>query len=535
MVIRQITIGFLLLWSAAVLAGEGSNPSVRFQTSDRCLACHNGLTTPAGKDVSIGLNWRSSVMANSSRDPYWQASVRRETIDHPEAKSAVEDECSVCHMPITRYERKSQGRAGEIFRHLPFDSGKKDNAKAVDGVSCSVCHQISAQKLGTRESFNGGFVIEDSGSEDNHAEYGPFDIERGHQRIMDTSTGGFQPTQASHMRDSALCGSCHTLYTQARGAGGNVIGELPEQMPYLEWLHSDYPERRSCQECHMPAVKEPVPVTSVLGAARQGLHQHTFTGGNFLILNLLNRYRDELSVAALPNELTAEAERTIRFLQNESSRVKIDGIGSAGGELQFSVRVQNLTGHKLPTAYPSRRAWLHVMVKDREGRTVFESGALNPDGSIAGNLNDTDPARFSPHYSRITDSSQVEIYESILQGESGGVTTGLLSARGYLKDNRLLPTGFDKRTAEKDIAVIGGAAEDADFRAGEDLVHYAAGLHGAQGPYQIEVELWYQPVGFRWANNLKPYDAAEPRRFVTYYDSMSSASALLLTRDTAVF
>src|SRR5215472_15594504 len=51
-----------------------------FQTSDRCQACHNGLTTPTGEDISIGVSWRSSIMANSGRDPYWMASVRRETI-----------------------------------------------------------------------------------------------------------------------------------------------------------------------------------------------------------------------------------------------------------------------------------------------------------------------------------------------------------------------------------------------------------------------------------------------------------------------
>jgi hypothetical protein len=35
----------------------------------------------------------------------------------------------------------------------------------------------------------------------------------------------------------------------------------------------------------------------------------------------------------------------------------------------------------------------------------------------------------------------------------------------YLKDNRLLPGGFDKRTAEPDIAVRGHAASDADLSA----------------------------------------------------------------------
>jgi len=64
--------------------GRSSSPQ-NFQTSDRCVACHNGMKTEAGADYSIGLDWRASIMANSSRDPYWQGSVRRETIDHPTA------------------------------------------------------------------------------------------------------------------------------------------------------------------------------------------------------------------------------------------------------------------------------------------------------------------------------------------------------------------------------------------------------------------------------------------------------------------
>jgi len=531
----RIFVCSLLLCGASVIAEDSSREKVKFQTSDRCLACHNGLTTSAGKDVSIGLDWRASIMANSSRDPYWQASIRRETIDHPESKSALEDECSICHMPITRYEAKANRRQGEIFKHMPFNSNQKDNAKAEDGVSCSVCHQISAQKLGTRQSFVGGFVVE-LASKNGHAEYGPFDIERGHRRIMDTSTGGFLPTQAAHIRDSALCGTCHTLYTEARGDGGKLIGQLPEQMPYREWLHSDYPTKSSCQACHMPQVNEAVPVTAVFGSPRQGLHQHTFLGGNFLMLNMLNRYRNELSVAALPSELIAAAEQTIHFLQSETAKVKIENVQLMGTEVKFSVLVQNLTGHKLPTAYPSRRAWLHVVVRDSEDHFVFESGALNPDGSIKGNQNDADPARFAPHYREISEANQVEIYESIMQDAEGHVTTGLISAVGYLKDNRLLPAGFDKQTAEKDIAVIGDAAEDPTFRAGEDTMRYSLPLGNAQGPYHVEAELWYQPIGFRWAHNLNTYATAdEPRRFVSYYDFMSSGTAVILARDSTRF
>jgi hypothetical protein len=75
-----------------------------FETSDRCFACHNGISTPSGEDISIGLSWRPTMMANSARDPYWLAGVRRETIDHPAARAAIEDECSICHMPMARHE-----------------------------------------------------------------------------------------------------------------------------------------------------------------------------------------------------------------------------------------------------------------------------------------------------------------------------------------------------------------------------------------------------------------------------------------------
>ena len=140
-----------------------------------------------------------------------------------------------------------------------------------------------------------------------------------------------------------------------------------------------------------------------------------------------------------------------------------------------------------------------------------------------------------PHYAEITSSDQVQIYESILKDQAGHVTTGLLSAIGYLKDNRLLPYGFDKETAEKDIAVFGRAADDPNFTDAGDRVRYSVVLGAAQGPFEVAAELWYQPVGYRWANNLKPYDsAAEPRRFNTYYDSMGPSTAVVLARAEAV-
>ena len=115
----------------------------------------------------------------------------------------------------------------------------------------------------------------------------------------------------------------------------------------------------------------------------------------------------------------------------------------------------------------------------------------------------------------------MQVYETIMAGPDGAVTTGLLTAVRFVKDNRLLPRGFDKRTADQDVAVHGDAEGDADFAGGGDQVRYSVALADAQGPLRVEAELWYQPIGFRWAMNFKPYDANEPRRFVLFTDFWS--------------
>jgi len=522
------TLVFLPLLAQS--ADKNADLKPEFHTSDRCLACHNGLTTPEGKDVSIGFNWRASIMANSARDPYWQASVRREDIDHPEAKAEIEDGCADCHMPMARYKAQLNGKLGEVFAHLPFEADPKKNADAEDGVTCSVCHQISKSNLGKRESFNGGFEVESPPSPGDHPEFGPFAIAGGQTRIMQTSTGGFRPTAAAHIRDAALCATCHTLYTKSLGPDGKFLGYFPEQMPFQEWQHSDYPQKKTCQACHMPEVEQATQIATVMGEPRIGMHQHTFTGGNFFILRMLNLHRDELSVSALPAELSAEADRTLDFLQTQAARVTLRNVSAVSGRLNADVLVENLTGHKLPTAFPSRRAWIHFIVHDRDGKKVFESGALNPDGSISGNVNDSDPSRFESHHREITNPDEVEIYEPILKDSDGQVTTGLAAAVGYLKDNRLLPAGFQKQSADKDIAVIGEAADDPNFTGSGSLVHYSVNLADSPGPFQIDAELWYQPIGFRWAHNLASYDSPETKRIVEYYDSAPQASATVLAK-----
>ncbi len=73
----------------------------------------------------------------------------------------------------------------------------------------------------------------------------------------------------------------------------------------------------------MPEVQGDTPVTSLFGEPRQGARHHYFVGANFLMQRILSNYRQDLSVAALPDELTAASQRTVNFLQSQSARVSI--------------------------------------------------------------------------------------------------------------------------------------------------------------------------------------------------------------------
>jgi cytochrome c551/c552 len=433
---------------------------------------------------------------------------------------------------MASFEAKAANRKGGVFAHLPAGrSQERADLLAADGVSCTACHQIENKGLGAKESFTGGFAVDTQASIGQRRAFGPFEVDNGRKRIM-RSSSGFQPEQASHITSSEHCATCHTLYTHTLGANGEVIGELPEQVPYLEWRHSAFGQSQSCQSCHMPMAEGEMPISSVLGQPRSHLAQHVFRAGNFFMPRVFARFRDQLGVTALSQELDAASRQTVEHLETDAARISIGNLQVSSGKLLAEVAVESLAGHKLPTAYPSRRVWIRFAVRDRQGRVVFDSGALQPDGSIRGNDNDADPGRYEPHYDEIDNPGKVQIFEAIMVDAGGRVTTGLLTALRYAKDNRLLPQGFDKATAGADIATLGHAREDANFRDGEDRIRYSVVLGQAGGPFTVQAELWCQPIGYRWAHNLRQQKADEISRFVSLYESMAGASAIVLAKTT---
>jgi hypothetical protein len=217
-----------------------------------------------------------------------------------------------------------------------------------------------------------------------------------------------------------------------------------------------------------------------------------------------------------------------QHVQNRTVTVQFDSLQIQNSELVADLVINSQVGHKLPTGFPSRRVWVHFTVQDASGALLFESGRPNSDGSIQGNANDVDPARYEPHYQVIDSPDQVQIYEGIFVDVNGEITTGLLKGYEYIKDNRILPAGFDKLSANPEFAVFGSALEDEDFVGGIDRLRYQVELGEAQGPFTVTANVFYQTIGYRWMENLRAFQLPETDQMATYYDAISNVPVMLV-------
>lgn len=505
-----------------------------FSGSGQCQICHANLLDEAGSDVSIDAFWRSTMMANAARDPYWLASVNAEILELPELQPVIENTCSRCHMPMGQFTKSAVGGGSQIFDDGLLSLENDLHSLAMDGVSCTLCHQIEDEELGEEESFSGGFGVDTLLPAGDRINYGPFDVSA---EDMDTmqSASGFVPVKSPHIKQSELCATCHTLYTPIIDFDGQVIGQFPEQTAYLEWLNSDFAETTPCQDCHMPVADGAVAISGLSDTIREPFHKHAFVGGNAYVLKMFRAFGPEQNVTASSDHFEATISRTLAQLEEQTAELTILESSIDNGQLLIEIAISSQAGHKFPSGFPSRRAWLHLVVQDGSGAIVFESGSVNSDGSITANDNDESPLAFEPHYETIFSPDQVQIYEALPVDGNGELTTVLLHGAGYAKDNRLLPPGFDKDLVSSDIAVKGVAVDDDNFGnagAGGDLVRYSVDITEAGGPFTITAELLYQSIGYRWAQNLAHHQAPAVNTFLEYYDSVPNLPVVVAS-DTA--
>ncbi|MEZ4461022.1 MAG: multiheme c-type cytochrome [bacterium] len=500
-------------------------------TSLVCSDCHatstssSAMKDAAGRPIGQFDLWQSTMKANSYRDPFFRAVMSAEVHRNPEAQEAIEQTCLRCHAPAGTVAAERSGTPMSLEAATVQGTV---GAHAADGVNCVACHAIMDVNLGTEASYSAGWQLDaDKRVFGPHAS--PFTMPM-QNRI------GFTPVASDHISSSELCATCHTLHTATFLPEGGIAEEkFPEQTPYLEWKNSIFASgdtEQTCQDCHMPTTDVDGNVISTKLAhkpdggdfppvnARSPYGRHLLVGGNIWVPQIFKNERATLGPVGSDAAIDATIVAPLDQLQNRTARVSIEEPVLNAGRASFAVAVENLAGHKFPTAYPSRRAWLHIKVMDAGGATLWESGAYTDAGDIVG-----DDGGTFPHAQTLNDASQVQVYEAVLGDVDGNQTVALLRAHQYLKDNRLLPKGW--RADHEDIGDTQSVGVDGDptFVGGGDTTLVDAVFEGT--PTSIEVELLYQSLGNRWLRDLFDVPTADVQAFKQMWERIDRRPAVV--------
>jgi len=191
----------------------------------------------------------------------------------------------------------------------------------------------------------------------------------------------------------------------------------------------------------------------------------------------------------------------------------------------------NKAGHKFPSGYPARRAWIEVKAS-QNGVVIWHSGAWE-NGSITG-VDESGLAEYEPHHWLIDDPMQVQIYELVAADVEGNPTNVLERAASSLKDNRLTPKGFSYSHPVYDTTRVEGLALDDElFEVGQGrhTVTYEMGGVVASEPVDMEVTVWYQAMPPRWVEPMFAFEDSTIQAFQAFFEAQGAAPELVA--DTA--
>jgi len=491
-----------------------------FLTSSQCLGCHGAsgenmslqYGTLGNKPINLSeyTEWRASLMGLAGRDPIFHAQLESEKTLYPSQTTFFDNTCYRCHGVMG--QRQVEADTGQPFKHsmvyaLPHEPDGKYGALARDGVSCTACHRISKDDLGTPATFTGKFKVDPP-----DVTNGPF--EKPTELPMKNALG-ITPRESAHVKTSALCGSCHTVILPVFDRQGRQVKdktgkpkEFHEQMTYPEWQNSVYQnerepfdraQARTCQDCHMQTkvgdlnlafrianVEDDTYPFTDGRAANKDIHlevrdkyaRHTLVALNQFGQMMFQQFPDILGIRTsdymfsdgVLGLITAQRSST-EMAREQTAKIEVGSLHRNDQFVEAKVRIENLAGHSFPSGVAFRRAFVTFEALDDKGNVVWASGRTNSVGAIVKGTTDEvlptefffDPATrkqvYQPHYQAISNESQVQIYEEVIADTEGKITTSFVGLDQPLKNNRLLPKGWRR---DGPLAAFTGPHGDAE-------------------------------------------------------------------------
>jgi tetratricopeptide (TPR) repeat protein len=348
--------------------GEFMSPK-SFPTAQYCGHCHQESYR----------QWRQSAHSNSFRAPWYLKNVNT-LID--EKGVQYSRHCESCHNPVALL-------SGDLSQGMPRKRPFED-----EGLTCMTCHAITSTTTYGTGSYVMGYpavMVDENGQPLTHAVPD--------SEILAHLDRHSKAVMRPLLHTSEFCAACHKA-------------EIPRTLddykwlramtPYDEWQAASFTKQSplpfyrkdavsTCQTCHM--LKEAMPASASDYGAKEGkLVSHRWLGANTLIPQYY--------------KFDEQAEKTAAFLKNgvfnvdifalekENATASDSGLIAPLGLTSFSLAVgEALTADvviqnkgaahsHVPEQRDMYESWVDFTVKDAAGKTLVESGFLQPNGYL---------------------------------------------------------------------------------------------------------------------------------------------------------
>jgi tetratricopeptide (TPR) repeat protein len=407
--------------------GQFLNPR-SFPTAEYCGHCHKAAYA----------QWRESIHSNSFRPPWYLKNVNS-LID--EKGVQYSRHCEGCHNPVALLSGDlSQG----MPKKRPFES---------EGVTCSTCHSIqSTDATGTGSYVMGppAVLVDEDGA--------PITRPVSDAEILAHLDRHSKAVMRPIMKTAEFCAACHKA---AIPASLDDYKWLRAISLYDEWQASSFAKESplpfyrkdvvsNCQTCHMIRNTEGADDP---GAKDGKFASHRWAAGNSLVpayYNFPNQAAKLVDFLRNGPDGKGVLNVDIFALEKESAaatsadQVLVAPLGltrfaiAPAETLTADIVIQNKgIGHSLiPEQRDFYEAWVDFTVKDSAGKTIVESGFIQPDGNL-------DPAAHSFTNRLVNDKGELNDLHQIWHNRVLAYNNTIQSGRSQLVRYRFrLPKGL---------------------------------------------------------------------------------------------
>jgi tetratricopeptide (TPR) repeat protein len=543
--------------NATTTTGQFVSPR-SFPTAQYCGHCHQEAYR----------QWRQSVHSNSFRAPWYLKNVNL-LID--EKGVQFSRHCEGCHNPVALL-------SGDLSQGMP-----KKRPFEEEGITCSTCHSIvSTDTTGTGSYVMGipAVLVDENGA--------PVTGAVSDAEILAHLDRHSKAVMRPLYQTAEFCAACHkaaiprplddykwlrafTVYDEWQGASFTRQSPLP-------FYRKDVVS--TCQTCHMP--REALASAAIDPGAKDGkLVSHRWLGGNTLMPQFYNF--DEQArklVAFLKDGPDGKGVLNVDIfaLEKESAAATktepgspATGLRRGGGDevlvaplgltrfslvpgetLVADVVIQNkgIAHSFIPEQRDFYEAWVDFTVKDASGKTLAESGFIQPDGNldpsahsftnrlinIKGELNDLHQVwrnRVLAYNNAFQSGrSQLVRYRFRLPKNESGPIAGQFSLTATVRYRRFNQHFIDYAMADKHylLPVIDMATETRTFKIGENAplpLESQGHSLGAQPSPGAQPSLGAQPLPnpewMRWNNyGIALFDAQQYQAAVHAFERVAA-------------